>query len=66
MPISMSEDGEIIWVNEAPVLDVQKALRTLMDRVAILEAESKARKVAETPLLSKRNLRPPMLNKKNM
>jgi len=49
MPISMSEDGEITWVNEPPVLDVQEALRSLMDRVAVLEAESKARKVAETP-----------------
>jgi hypothetical protein len=49
MPISISEDGEITWVNEPPVLDVQEVLRNLMDRVAILEAESKARKVAETP-----------------
>jgi hypothetical protein len=48
-PISMSEDGEITWVNEPPVLDVQESIRNLMDRVAVLEAESKARKVAETP-----------------
>lgn len=49
MPISMTEDGEITWVNEAPVLNVQEALRSLMDRVTVLEAELKARKTVETP-----------------
>lgn len=45
-PISISEDGEINWVNQAPTLDVQETLRTLMAEVASLKAEVKALKEA--------------------
>ncbi|KAG1733756.1 hypothetical protein EDB19DRAFT_1830870 [Suillus lakei] len=49
-PISITEDGEISWINQPPTLDVQESLRTLMTlvgKVASLEAEVKALKEAK-------------------
>jgi hypothetical protein len=59
-PISISKDNEINWVNQAPTLDIQETLRTLMAEVASLKAEVKALKEAGVTTLSLYHMqRPP-------
>ncbi|OAX34635.1 hypothetical protein K503DRAFT_868791 [Rhizopogon vinicolor AM-OR11-026] len=49
MPISISEDGEITWVNEPPKVDLQEAVRFLMGKVAEMDTEIKTLKARIPP-----------------